>query len=214
MSVSEYLPLYQSFTNRTHIRNWRRFDQSEISQIVEKNICCSVILSGLILLKSISRTEYILLPYNIRPLTLWTPSGDTIPAGKRVVKCDTQLWTPLNFEQTVRSNPNLACDRRQISITPRRLYVIILRTFVILPSRPFNLNDVESSSRRSTFRSQHEGYYPVLSGTLPLPQVTMAKNVHRAQKCAMTGCPQIYNPLILKVAKRDLWTYRSQLSNM
>lgn len=53
-------------------------------------------------------------------------------------------------------------------------------------------------------RPKHEGYYPVLSGTLPLPQVTMAKNVHRAQKCAMTGCPQIYNPLILKVAKRDL----------
>lgn len=41
----------------------------------------------------------------------------------------------------------------------------------------------------------------------------MVKKVHRAQKCAMTGCPQIYNPLILKVAKRDLWTYRSQLSN-
>ena len=56
--------------------------------------------------------------------------------------------------------------------------------------------------------------YPVLSGTLPLPQVTMIKNVRRAQKCAMTGCPQIYNPLILKVAKRDLWTYRSQLSNV
>lgn len=73
MSASEYLPLYQSFTNRTHIRNGRRFDQSEISQIVEKNICCSVILSGLIPLKSISRTEYIVLPYNIRPLTLWTP---------------------------------------------------------------------------------------------------------------------------------------------
>ena len=61
--------------------------------------------------------------------------------------------------------------------------------------------------------SLHEGYYPVLSGTLPLPQVTMVKNVRRAQKCAMTECPQIYNPLILKVAKRDLWTYRSQLSN-
>jgi len=91
-------------------------------------------------------------------------------------------------------------------MTPRRLYVIILRTFVILPSTPFNLNDVESESRRSAFRSQHEEYYPVLSGTLPLPQVTMAKNVHRAQKCAMTGCPQIYNPLILKVAKRDLKT--------
>ena len=89
-------------------------------------------------------------------------------------------------------------------MTPRRLYVIILRTFVILPSTPFNLNDVESESRRSAFRSQHEECYPVLSGTLPLPQVTMAKNVHRAQKCAMTGCPQIYNPLILKVAKRDL----------
>lgn len=55
---------------------------------------------------------------------------------------------------------------------------------------------------------------PVLSGTLPLPQVTMVKNVRRAQKCAMTECPQIYTPLILKVAKRDLWTYRSQLSNV
>ena len=44
MSASEYLPLYQSFTNRTHIRKGRRFDQSEISQIVEKNICCGVIL--------------------------------------------------------------------------------------------------------------------------------------------------------------------------
>lgn len=205
---------YQSFTNRTYIRNGRRFDQSEISQIVEKNIYCSVILSGLIQLKSISRTEYIVLSYNIRMPTLWTPSGDTIPAGKRVVKCDTQLWTPLNFEQTVRPNPNLACDRRQISITPRRLYVIILRTFVIPPSTVVKLTTVESGSRRSAFRSQHEGYYPVLSGTLPLPQVTMAKKVHRAQKCAMTGCPQIHNPLILKVAKRDLWTYRSQLSNM
>lgn len=214
MSASEYLPLYQSFTNRTHIRNGRRFDQSEISQIVEKNIWCNVILSGLIQLKSTPQTEYIVLPYNTRASTLWTPSGDTIPAGKRVVKCDTQLWTPLNFEQTVRPNPNLACDRRQISITPRRLYVIILRIFVIQPSTPFNLNDIESGSRRSAFRSQHEGYYPALSGTLPLPQVTMAKNVHRVQKCAMTRCPQIYNPLILKVAKRDLWTYRSQLSNM
>ena len=45
MSASEYLPLYQSFTNRTYIRNGRRFDQSEISQIVEKNKLC-VILSG------------------------------------------------------------------------------------------------------------------------------------------------------------------------
>ena len=95
-------------------------------------------------------------------------------------------------------------EKRQISITPRRLYVIILRIFVIQPSTPFNLNDIESGSRRSAFRSQHEGYYPALSGTLPLPQVTMAKNVHRVQKCAMTRCPQIYNPLILKVAKRDL----------
>ena len=102
MSASEYLPLYQSFTNRTHIRNWRRFDQSEISQIVEKNICCSVILSGLILLKSISRTEYILLPYNIRPLTLWTPSGDTIPAGKRVVKCS--WWSCSVLSQIICNN--------------------------------------------------------------------------------------------------------------
>lgn len=68
MSASEYLPLYQSFTNRTHIRNGRRFDLSEKSQIVEKNICCSVILSGLIQLKSIPQTEYIVLTYNIRRL--------------------------------------------------------------------------------------------------------------------------------------------------
>lgn len=85
---------------------------------------------------------------------------------------------------------------------------------MIPPTTPFNLNDVESSSSRSALCSQHEGYYPVLSGTLTSPQVaTDNKNVCRAQKCAMTGCPQINNPLILKVAKRDLWTYRSQLSN-
>ena len=45
MSASEYLPLYQSFTNRMHIRNARRFDHSEISQTIEKNKWC-VILSG------------------------------------------------------------------------------------------------------------------------------------------------------------------------
>lgn len=73
MSASEYLPLYQSFTNRTYIRNGRWFDHSEISQIVEKNVCCGVILSGLIQLKSIPRTEYIVLPYNTRAPTLWTP---------------------------------------------------------------------------------------------------------------------------------------------
>ena len=40
MSASEYLPLYQYVTNRTHIRNGRRFDQSEISQIIDANKCC------------------------------------------------------------------------------------------------------------------------------------------------------------------------------
>ena len=40
MSASEYLPLYQPFTNRTHIRNGRRFDQSEIAQIIDANKCC------------------------------------------------------------------------------------------------------------------------------------------------------------------------------
>lgn len=78
MSASEYLPLYQSFTNRTHIRNGRRFAQSEISQIVEKNICCSVILSGLIQLKSTPQTEYIVLPYNIRMPALWILFDDGI----------------------------------------------------------------------------------------------------------------------------------------
>ena len=78
MSASEYLPLYQYVTNRAHIRNGRRVDQSEISQIVEKNICCSVILSELIQLKSISRTEYIVLPYNTRASTLWILFDDGI----------------------------------------------------------------------------------------------------------------------------------------
>ena len=67
-NIGTDVALYQSFTNRTHIRNGRRFAQSEISQIVEKNICCSVILSGLIQLKSTPQTEYIVLPYNIRRL--------------------------------------------------------------------------------------------------------------------------------------------------
>ena len=44
-NIGTDVALYQSFTNRTHIRNGRRFDQSEISQIIEKNICCGVILS-------------------------------------------------------------------------------------------------------------------------------------------------------------------------
>ena len=61
------------------MRGWEKrethhwFDHSEISQIVEKNVCCGVILSGLIQLKSIPRTEYIVLPYNTRAPTLWTP---------------------------------------------------------------------------------------------------------------------------------------------
>lgn len=78
MSASEYLPLCQSFTNRTYIRNGRRFDLSEKSQIIEKNICCGVILSGLIQLKSIPRTEYIVLPYNIRMPALWISFDDWI----------------------------------------------------------------------------------------------------------------------------------------
>lgn len=66
------------------------------------------------------------------------------------------------FEIPLKTYQNCLCcarDRWQISMTPRRLYVIILRAFVIPPSTPFNLNDVESGSRRSTFRSQHEGDY-------------------------------------------------------
>lgn len=59
MSASEYLPLYQSFTNRTHTRNGRRFDQSNISQTIEKNICCSVILSRFDTIKKYtSRRKY------------------------------------------------------------------------------------------------------------------------------------------------------------
>ena len=105
MSASEYLPLYQSFTNRTYIRNGRRFDQSEISKIIEKNICCSVILSGLIQLRSIHRTEYIVLPYNTRASTLWTPfRGWILSCQKGVAFHDhpetwlkeaVSIWNPL-----------------------------------------------------------------------------------------------------------------------
>lgn len=96
MSASEYLPLYQSFTNRTHIKKGRRFDHSEISQTIEKNICCGVILSRNVCgyvnfpityilvtvcpadgitsccpiwidtIKSIHQEEYIVLPYNTK----------------------------------------------------------------------------------------------------------------------------------------------------
>ena len=113
MSASEYLPLYQSFTDRTYIRNGRRFDRSEISQIIEKNICCSVILSGLIQLKSIPRTEYIVLPYNIRMPALWTPFRGWILSCQKGVAfhdhlCDmTQNCTTIN--------------KRQISIILHRL---------------------------------------------------------------------------------------------
>lgn len=105
MSASEYLPLYQSFTKRMHIRNGRRFDLSEISQIVEKNICCSVILSGLIQLKSIPRTEYIVLPYNTGASTLWTPFRGWILSCQKGVafhappetwlKEGVSIWNPL-----------------------------------------------------------------------------------------------------------------------
>ena len=98
MSASEYLSLYQYFTNRTHIRNGRRFDQSEISQIIEKNICCSVILSGLIQLKSIPRTEYIVLPYNTRASTLWTPfDGGILGCQKRTIQSNAYTTSNKSF---------------------------------------------------------------------------------------------------------------------
>lgn len=116
MSASEYLPLYQPFTNRTHIRNGRRFNQSEISQIIEKNICCGVILSGnvcgylnlsiIYILVSVcpadgitSRcpiwidaikkwiSKYGTLPYNARASMWWTPfCGGILGCKKGVLK--------------------------------------------------------------------------------------------------------------------------------
>lgn len=75
------------------MRGWEKrethhwFDHSEISQIVEKNICCSVILSGLIQLKSTPRTEYIVLPYNTRASTLWTPfDGGILSCQKWIIQ--------------------------------------------------------------------------------------------------------------------------------
>lgn len=40
MSASEYLPLYQSFTNRTHIKTHHWLDQSKIAQIIDVSKCC------------------------------------------------------------------------------------------------------------------------------------------------------------------------------
>ena len=87
MSASEYLPLYQSFTNRTHIRNGRRFDQSEISQVVEKNICCSVILFWFDTIKKyISRRIYrVIVQYEtayIVDIVGWLNFG--LPKGSRI----------------------------------------------------------------------------------------------------------------------------------
>ena len=109
MSASEYLSLYQYFTNRTHIRNGRRFDQSEISQIIEKNICCSVILSGLIQLKSIPRTEYIVLPYNTRASTLWTPfDGGILGCQKRTIQSNAYTTSNKSFGVQKLTPPRIA----------------------------------------------------------------------------------------------------------
>lgn len=102
MSASEYFPLYQSFTNRMHIRKGHWFDQSNISPIIEKNICCSVILSGLIPLKSIPQMECIALPYNTRASTLWTPFDGRILGCQREPHSTTISATSLKLMRVQR----------------------------------------------------------------------------------------------------------------
>lgn len=101
-----------------------------------------------------------------RASTLWTSFRGGILGCQKGVAFHAPLQhgsrRRFQFEIPLKTYQDCLCyarDRWQISITPHRLYVIILRAFVTPPSTPFNLNDVESRSRRSAFRSQHEVYY-------------------------------------------------------
>mgnify|MGYP007127097884 CR=1 FL=1 len=191
MSASEYLPLYQSFTNRTHIRKGHWFDHSEISQIIEKNICCGVILSGLIQLKSIPRTEYIVLPYNTRASTLWTPFRGWILSCQKGVafhapseawlKEGVSIWNPLE------TLSRLSLLRSWQTADFHNAAQIICNNITCLRDTTLNGGQtdhcwkwVETFSVSFAAWGVLETPYPVLSGTLPLPQVAMVKNVHRA----------------------------------
>ena len=74
------------------------------------------------------------------------------PAGDRSAQQGVWLW----YIQSISLGWGLW---RGISITPRRLYVIILRAFVIPPSTPFNLNDVEKGLSLSA--CDFRPHYPI-----------------------------------------------------
>lgn len=126
MSASEYLPLYQYVTNRTHIRKGRRFDQSEISQIIEKNICCGVILSDFEVYLERNISCYRIIQGRLH-------CGHRLMAEFCAVKRESHSTTTLQhgsrrgfqFEIPLKAYQDglcYACDRRQISMTPRILY--------------------------------------------------------------------------------------------
>lgn len=154
MSASEYLPLYQSFTNRTHIKKWHWFDQSKIAQIIDANKCCLEMYGRYVnssiayilvsvcpadgitsccpiwvdTIKNEFQSECIVLSYNIRPSAWWTPFDDWILGCQKEVAFHAPLQhgsrRRFQFEiplKTYRDGLCCACDRRQISITPRRL---------------------------------------------------------------------------------------------
>ena len=181
MSASEYLPLYQSFTNRTHIRNGRRFDQSEISQITEKNICCSVILSGLIQLKKEFQSKYgALVLTDIRLPTWWTPfRGWNLSCQKGVafhappetwLKEAVSIWNPLE------NLSKLSLLRSWQMADFHDTAQIICNNITCLRDTALNTVQFERCWKRvKTLDVSFAAWgglqtpCPVLSGTLPLP---------------------------------------------
>ena len=98
------------------MRGWEKrethhwLNHSEISQIIDKSVCPVWFCLALIPLKSISQTEYIVLPYNIRLPTLWTPfRGGILGYKKGVLKLITPesglrhicAWFPISFTKLV-----------------------------------------------------------------------------------------------------------------
>ena len=166
MSASEYLPLYQSFTNRTYIKKWHWFDQSKIAQIIDANKCC-LKMYGRYVNSSIA---YILV--SVCPadgITSYCPIWvDTIK--KRI---SIKIWRAFvqykgvhvvyilswrNFELPKGSRiPRPPCNMTQncttinerwISITLHRLQHMISRFADLLSSTSFKMNGVETKSRR------------------------------------------------------------------
>ena len=127
-----------------------------------------------------------------RASTLWTSFRGGILGCQKGVAFHAPLQhgsrRRFQFEiplKTYRDGLCCACDRRQISMTPRILYTVVLRTFVIPPSTVVSLTKVESGSRRSAcgFRPQLSNWksssmdQDMLCSLMGLPYETLCQTV-------------------------------------